>query len=150
MARCGFCVTVPDRASLARLTSMADAINLKVVTVQDPPDEDGNWPTPRCVLGINQTPALDANGNQIPGEVFVGIGPAVPNPVKNRIQGDGGNYFRCSKYLWFNGTYTEAQLAPRVRQWAGEDGCSHVWEVNTDTDLTTATNTALLAKFVPV
>jgi hypothetical protein len=88
---------------------------------------------------------------EAPAVVYVAIGASVPNTVKNRIQGNGGNYVKCSLYMWLGGqALTEAQTRARVRQWAGEEGCSHVWEVDIDTDTATATPQALLAKFVPV
>ena len=135
-----FGVIVDDRAGFNKVVKLIDDINAKMVEHYPEPDAEGNIGSPYYTLA-GVTPAA-------PVETFAVIGANVPQAQKDKIQGDGGNALKGSRYMWFGGgTFTYATLKQRLHQWAGENSCTKIWYIDEDTDVTTPTPAALLAKF---
>jgi hypothetical protein len=136
-----FGVIIDDNSNFNKIVKTFDDINALMEFRTPVPDEEGNVPEPYYVLA-DVTPEIRV-------EAHIVVNAHVPQALKNKVQGDGGNTLKASKIMWFEGTnYTYAYLNQRLLQWAGEDGCDKIWVINEDTDLTVTGPEDLANKFV--
>jgi hypothetical protein len=124
-----------------RIVKKIDDINLLIIPGSDPGDvttyPDGSTSVERYVLP----------GTNITVESLVLVNANVPDALKQKIQGDGGNALHASKITWFgNGAVTYENMVKRLQAHATEDGCEKLWIIDAQTDLTGD----LLSKFGPV
>ncbi|MEW5797321.1 MAG: hypothetical protein AB1772_13330 [Candidatus Zixiibacteriota bacterium] len=88
---------------------------------------DGSTFTPRYVL----------KGTEITVECHVIVNANVPDAVKRKIQGDGGNALHASQIMWLGGgNFSYEYMALRLTQHAKEHGCTKIWRTHINTDTT--------------
>jgi hypothetical protein len=136
-----FGVIVDDNSNFNKIVKKFDDINALMELRTPPPDEEGNtYESYYALAGV--TPEIRV-------ESHIVVNAHVPQALKNKVQGEGGNTLKGSKIMWFEGTnYTYDYLRQRLLQWAGEDGCDKIWVIDQDTDLTVNSPQELANKFV--
>jgi hypothetical protein len=77
---------------------------------------------------------------------YIGIGRRVPKTIKDELIKStiGQLYLPNARLFWFAGQdYSKENIENWLRKYANQDGCSKIWIININTDLTGS----LLSKF---
>lgn len=137
MARYCIGIIVDDAVNLLKIARKCDDINLLIdQRLNVDPDSGAEYYTYFLKGVVPDTPI----------DVHIIVDANIPAAVRAKVYSAAGNAVLNSRVLWLDTNLTYAQLKERLRRWAGEGGCDHIWYIDQDTVLTGD----VMSKFVPI